>query len=60
MGLSRAFPAGTKLPSTRELAVRLLVSRAAIVSAYEQLFAEGYLTGKAGSATYVPKMHHVP
>jgi GntR family transcriptional regulator/MocR family aminotransferase len=51
--LFQALPAGTKLPSTRELALRLSVSRASIVSAYEQLFAEGYLSGKAGSGTYV-------
>lgn len=51
--LSRTFPAGTKLPSTRELAARLCVARASVVSAYEQLFAEGYLTGKIGSGTYI-------
>lgn len=51
--LSGAFPAGTKLPSTRELASRLAVARASVVSAYEQLFVEGYLSGKVGSGTYV-------
>src|SRR5262245_3832753 len=51
--LSRAFPPGTKLPSTRELAGRLSVARASVVSAYEQLLAEGYLSGKVGSGTYI-------
>jgi GntR family transcriptional regulator/MocR family aminotransferase len=43
----------TKLPSTRELAVQLGVSRSAVVSAYEQLLAEGYASGKKGAGTYV-------
>jgi GntR family transcriptional regulator/MocR family aminotransferase len=51
--LSRTFSAGAKLPSTRELASRLRVARASVVAAYEQLFAEGYLSGKIGSGTYV-------
>jgi GntR family transcriptional regulator/MocR family aminotransferase len=51
--LSRAFPPGTKLPSTRALASRLSVARASVVAAYEQLFAEGYLAGKTGSGTYI-------
>lgn len=51
--LLRTFPAGTKIPSTRALAGRLGVARMSVVSAYEQLFAEGYLSGKVGSGTYV-------
>jgi GntR family transcriptional regulator / MocR family aminotransferase len=51
--LSQTFSAGTKLPSTRELASRLCVARASVVAAYEQLFAEGYLSGKIGSGTYI-------
>jgi GntR family transcriptional regulator/MocR family aminotransferase len=51
--LSRALRAGTKLPSSRELAVRLAVSRSAVVAAYEQLLAEGYVTGKIGAGTYI-------
>jgi GntR family transcriptional regulator / MocR family aminotransferase len=51
--LSRTFSAGAKLPSTRDLASRLRVARASVVAAYEQLFAEGYLSGKIGSGTYV-------
>jgi GntR family transcriptional regulator / MocR family aminotransferase len=51
--LSRALRAGAKLPSSRELAVRLAVSRTAVVAAYEQLLAEGYVTGKIGAGTYI-------
>lgn len=51
--LSRTLQPGTKLPSTRELASQLSISRSAAVSAYEQLLAEGYTSGMAGSGTYV-------
>ena len=51
--LSRSLPAGAKLPSSRELAVRLAVSRTAVVAAYEQLLVEGYVTGRAGAGTYI-------
>jgi GntR family transcriptional regulator / MocR family aminotransferase len=51
--LARRLAPGTKLPSTRALAAELGVARASIISAYEQLFAEGYLTGKIGSGTYI-------
>ena len=42
-----------KLPSTRELAAQLGVSRSAAVAAYEQLLAEGYTSGRHGSGTYI-------
>jgi GntR family transcriptional regulator / MocR family aminotransferase len=51
--LSRRLRPGTKLPSTRELAAQLAVSRSAVVSAYEQLLAEGYTSGRHGSGTYI-------
>jgi len=51
--LSQSLRPGTRLPSTRELASQLSVSRSAVVSAYEQLLAEGYLRGKIGSGSYV-------
>src|SRR5271155_4745305 len=51
--LARRLAPGAKLPSTRALAAELGVARASIISAYEQLFAEGYLTGKIGSGTYI-------
>ena len=51
--LSRALRPATKLPSTRELATQLGVSRSAVVSAFEQLLAEGYTFGKKGAGTYI-------
>jgi GntR family transcriptional regulator / MocR family aminotransferase len=44
---------GERLPSTRELAEQLHVSRTVAVLAYEQLLAEGFVAGRAGSGTYV-------
>jgi GntR family transcriptional regulator / MocR family aminotransferase len=51
--LSQSLAPGTKLPSTRALAAQLSVSRSAVVSAYEQLLAEGYASGRTGSGSYV-------
>lgn len=51
--LQGSYTAGTSLPSTRELAKELGVSRALLVEVYEQLTAEGYLEGKQGSGTFV-------
>lgn len=42
-----------RLPSTRELAEHLDVSRTVVVLAYEQLLAEGFIRGRPGSGTYV-------
>ena len=44
---------GTRLPSTRDIAARYGLSRGTIVTAFEQLKAEGYLDGAAGSGTFV-------
>ena len=44
---------GERLPSTRRLAADLGVSRTTVIDAFEQLLAEGYVTGKRGSGTYV-------
>lgn len=59
-GLRRAilggtFRAGDRLPSTRDLAEQLGISRTVVVIAYEQLLAEGYVVGRSGSGTYVPE-----
>ncbi|HQU85196.1 MAG TPA: PLP-dependent aminotransferase family protein [Pyrinomonadaceae bacterium] len=51
--LQGELSAKTRLPSTRDFADRLGVSRITIVNAYEQLFAEGYLEGKTGAGTFV-------
>lgn len=45
--------ANTKLPSSRQLAKDLEISRSTVIEAYEQLMAEGYLYGIEGSGTYV-------
>jgi GntR family transcriptional regulator / MocR family aminotransferase len=45
--------AGEQLPSTRELARDLRVSRIVIVEVYDQLLAEGYIESRQGSGTYV-------
>lgn len=47
------LPTGTRLPSTRVFAFELGVSRATIQLAFEQLMAEGHLSARAGSGTYV-------
>jgi GntR family transcriptional regulator / MocR family aminotransferase len=44
---------GERLPSSRELARELGVSRGLVQECYAQLLAEGYLTSQAGSATRV-------
>ncbi|MFC0468996.1 PLP-dependent aminotransferase family protein [Halalkalibacter kiskunsagensis] len=44
---------GERLPSSRELAETLNVSRSVILEAYDQLIAEGYLKSKQGSGTFV-------
>src|SRR5262245_664764 len=54
--LTGRLRAGTALPPTRKLAVELGVSRNTVLGAYQQLFAEGYLEGKVGSATIVARM----
>ena len=51
--LSGALPSGGKLPSTRDLARELGVSRTVVVLAYEHLLAEGFVSGRMGSGTYV-------
>jgi GntR family transcriptional regulator / MocR family aminotransferase len=45
--------AGERLPSSRELARELRVSRGLVQECYAQLLSEGYLTSQAGSATRV-------
>jgi GntR family transcriptional regulator/MocR family aminotransferase len=44
---------GERLPSTRDLAAVLGVSRTVVTTAYARLFAEGWLEGRHGSGTYV-------
>ena len=51
--LAGTFRAGDQLPSTREMADELCVSRTVVLLAYDQLVAEGFATGRGGSGTYV-------
>ncbi|QTD94076.1 PLP-dependent aminotransferase family protein [Burkholderia anthina] len=44
---------GTRLPSTRDLAKQLGVSRKTTLDAFERLVAEGYLNTRAGDGTFV-------
>src|SRR4051812_19639127 len=53
--LSGRLRPGEKLPSTRQVAVRLRVARNTIARAYDDLAGEGYLEGRVGSGTYVPR-----
>lgn len=50
---SNRLPAGERLPSSRELARELGVSRGLVQNCYNQLLSEGYLTSRTGSATRV-------
>lgn len=45
--------AGTRLPTSRELARELGISRNTVVSAFEPLRAEGYVVSRVGSGTFV-------
>ncbi|RAY13699.1 PLP-dependent aminotransferase family protein [Actinomadura craniellae] len=48
--------AGERLPSSREMARELGVSRGLVQECYSQLHAEGYLTARVGSATRVAEL----
>jgi len=50
---SGLLTAGDRLPSSRDLAAVLGVSRTVITGAYLQLFAEGWVEGRHGSGTFV-------
>jgi GntR family transcriptional regulator/MocR family aminotransferase len=51
--LRRELRPGQRIPSSRELAVELRVSRFPVLNAYAQLLAEGYFESTVGSGTYV-------
>lgn len=44
---------GTKMLGSRQLALRLGIARNTVTLAFEQLVAEGYLTSRSGSGTFV-------
>ncbi len=47
--------AGQRIPSTRELASELKVSRFPVLNAYAQLLAEGYFESRVGAGTIISK-----
>jgi GntR family transcriptional regulator / MocR family aminotransferase len=47
---------GARLPATRDLASAYGLSRATIVTAFDQLKSEGYVEGRPGSGTYVSQV----
>src|SRR5260370_9821784 len=51
--LSGSLRAGDRLPSTRDLAEQLGISRTVVLLAYELLLAEGFAGSRSGSGTYV-------
>jgi len=53
---------GTRLPSTRELAPQMELSRTTVLAAYEQLRAEGFIEARVGSGSYVAALQtsHAP
>lgn len=55
------LPRSTRLPSTRDLADGLDISRNTAIKAFDQLRSEGYLDSQVGSGTYVAEQlpeHH--
>ncbi|CAH2397167.1 GntR family transcriptional regulator [Mesorhizobium ventifaucium] len=54
--LDRRLRPGDPLPPGRELARALAVSRATVTVAYERLAAEGFLTSRQGSGTFVSEL----
>jgi GntR family transcriptional regulator / MocR family aminotransferase len=64
LGLRKAIDSGRlqpgeRLPSTRDLAEQLGVSRTVVLLAYEQLLADGLTTSRHGSGTYVVEALHL-
>lgn len=51
--LSGLLSSGSRLPSSRDLAKQLQISRNVVLEAYDLLYAEGFLDAKHGAGTYV-------
>ena len=51
--LSGRIATGSRLPASRDLASVSRISRNTVLSAYEQLLAEGYIQSRPGSGTFV-------
>src|SRR5699024_5768642 len=55
---TRILSPGDHIPSTRGLAKQLGISRGSVVTAYDQLAAEGYIVTAHGSGTTInPSLH---
>ena len=54
--LEGRLPPGARVPATRDLAAEYSLSRATVVSAFEQLKSEGYVEGRVGAGTYVSQV----
>jgi len=57
--VSGQLAAGNRLPPSRKLAEDLGVSRTTVVTAYDQLIAEGFARGRPGSGVYVSETGEV-
>lgn len=53
--LSRKLESGARLPSSRDLADSISVSRNTVVLAYDRLAAEGYIELRSGVGTFISK-----
>ena len=58
--LNGRLTSGMRLPPTRALALELGLSRITILTAYEQLRADGFIKGCAGSGSYVSTLQIMP
>jgi GntR family transcriptional regulator/MocR family aminotransferase len=56
--LSGKMPAHAKLPSVRDLAAELSISRNTVDGAYQELYAEGYIYSKQRSGYFVSALDH--
>ena len=57
--VSGQLAAADRLPPSRKLATELGVSRTTVVTAYDQLVAEGFAEGRVGSGIYVSQLGQV-
>lgn len=54
--LRRELRPGQRVPSTRDLAAQLRISRLPVLNGYAQLLAEGYLESRPGAGTFVSSL----
>lgn len=55
--ISGSLPAGTRLPSIRDLSAQIHISTTPVELAYQQLLSEGFLVSKPRSGYYVQQVH---